>query len=120
MRCDFCDEPAVMHMTNIDADTGGKTEVHACLLHAGKSGLPAATVRKMGRQMESLQRGMVALQAFVATERRVPSDEEMNALGLVGTILPTDPNDPLFHTSRERIRAMARLMLEEPPGPPPP
>ena len=120
MRCDYCDEPAVMHMTNVDAGTGQKTEVHACLLHAGNAGLPPATVQGMAQHMESARRAMDALQAFVASERRVPSADELRAMGEVGALLPTDPNDPLFPVTVEQLRGMARMMLEESAQPPPP
>ena len=118
MLCQFCDLPAQVHMTNVDAATGLKAEVHVCLRHADSTGLPADAVERMTRKMELVRKGMESLQAFVASELRVPSLDEMRAMGLADAILPDDPDDPLFQTMLERLRAMSRMMLEEsPPSP---
>jgi hypothetical protein len=113
MRCDFCDEPAVVHMTNVDAKSGRKTETHVCLRHAGRTGLPPDSIQDMSEKMESTRRAIKALQTFVAAERRVPSLDELRAIGVADAMLPDDPNDPLFHVTLEQLGAMARMMLEE-------
>ena len=120
MRCDYCDEPAVMHMTNLHPGTGQKTEVHACLRHAGNAGLPPAAVQAMARQMEASRQAIDALQAFVASARRAPSADEIRAMPALSPLLPADPTDPLLPLTVERLGAMARLMLEEPSPRPPP
>jgi len=118
MKCQFCDEPAAVHMTQVDAATGRKTEVHACLRHAANAGLPADTAGKMARAMEATHKAMGALQAFVASERRVPSRDELRALGVADAILPADPAGPLYQPTLAQIDAMARMMLTD-QGPPP-
>ena|SRR5687767_7720185 len=119
MLCQFCDQPAQVHMTDVDAATGVKSEVHACLRHAGGTGLPADAVETMARKMETVRKGMESLQAFGASVRRAPSLDELRAMGLADAMLPDDPDDPLFQTMLERLVAMARMMLEEEPSPPP-
>jgi hypothetical protein len=107
-------------MTNVDPESGRKTEVHACLSHAGNSGLSADMVQTMTQKMESMRQAMDALQAFVASERRTPTLEEFRAMGLVGTVLPADANDPPSQMTLEQLRRMAQMMLEESPDLPQP
>ena len=119
MRCEYCDEPAAVHLTGVDAETGRKTEVHVCLRHAGRAGLAADTVGAMAEKMESARRAMETLRAFVASERRVPSADELRALGVADAVIGPE-DDPLFPTQLGQLRAMARMMLEESPQPPQP
>ena len=118
MRCQFCDEPAAVHLTDVDADTGEKTQVHVCLKHARNAGLPTDTVRKMTQRMDATRRAMEALQAFVASARRTPSLDELRALGVAAALLPADPNDPQFPSALAQLGAMAQMMLDELPPPP--
>ena len=120
MRCDFCEEPAVVHMTDVDPQTGRKTQVHTCLSHAGNCGLSADMVQTMTQKMESMRQAMDALRAFVASERRAPSLDELRAMGVARTLLPADPDDPLFQMTLEQLRRMAQLMLDESCPPPQP
>ena len=117
MRCQFCDQPAAVHLTDVDADTGEKAEVHVCLKHARNAGLPVDAVWKMTVRMDATRRAMEAMQAFVASERRAPSLDEMRTLGVAGALLPADPNDPLYSTSLTQLRGMAQMMLDELPPP---
>ena len=111
MRCDLCDEPADIHMTNVDAETGRKTEKHFCARHFSSAGLSADAVQLMSRQMERVRKAMGALQVFVETERRVPSVDELRAMA--GPVLPDRPDDSLFPITVEQLQAMARMMLAE-------
>ena len=85
MKCEICRKPATIHFHRVSkSGKKGKTE-HYCMDHAHRGGLSNDRVERIRHG----QKGMRDFIAFVETNRRVPSVDELREIGV---LVPDDPD----------------------------
>lgn len=77
MKCELCDSAATVHITNLDA-SGDSVARSLCETHAREAGLPLPSAEETRAAMISQ---IKLLADFLRNERRMPTSDEMVALG---------------------------------------
>jgi hypothetical protein len=94
MNCDICGRPA--HFHSIFESGGVRTESHLCEEHSCSGDLS--------------QQALEDFATFVESHRRMPTIDELRAIGAVGLILP-HLNAPEFIERMAELEDIAELLL---------
>jgi len=88
MQCELCERPATYHVTDVGAD-GDSVQRSLCERHARETGFPVPPRQEV---LTSVVANTKLLANFLRTNRRMPTPDEMTAIGgAIGS--PRDDTD---------------------------
>lgn len=77
MKCEMCDSPATVHITDLSADEDSAVR-SLCEAHAREAGLLIPSAEE---SRKAVLRQIKLLADFLRTERRMPSSDELMPMG---------------------------------------
>ena len=92
MKCEICGAETTIHTTELQ-DDGRSVERHLCREHAVKAGLPVPTETQSAVALVPKLRSLVA---FIRTNSRMPTRDEMAQFNAVGDLSEAEPGTPEF------------------------
>ena len=106
--CEVCGGRTEVHLTEAGPD-GTKRERHYCAEHAAAAGVPISP-----EKIQAIRSATEAFAVFVVHERRVPTEDELAELGLIGTFITEPPGSQPYREKVQHLNAMAESILKHP------